>query len=526
MTLRALLAASLAIAACATPRAREAAPPPDSRPAVASAPAPGSGSAPVSGPAPVHYDANSASAAGSTLPAWIAAVATGPLTRAHWGVAVWDLDAGHWVARHAADRYFVPASNLKLVVAATALERLGPEYAWRTSVYGTAPVGPGGVLDGDLVLYGRGDPNLSGRFAPSITAIFEALADSLAARGLARVTGSLLADESLWDADYVRGDWAGYDLLWWYAAPVGALGFNDNSIDVHIRPGGRVGDPPVVSAEPPSAFYSIENRALTGPAGSRSTFDLTREPGTNRVIAYGSFPIDAEPATEYFAVVDPAGWAATAFRESLARRGIVVDGPVRTVSRSADSPVAAGDTVALAAHVGPPLARVVDAVLGRSQNWHAEQLLKTIGREVEGEGSWRAGLAVERRTLAELGVDTTAFLLKDASGLSSANLVTPEAMVALLAAVRNRPGWPAFRDALPVAAESGSLRRRFVGTPAASRVRAKTGFIENVYSLSGYLTTLSGREYAFSVIVNQTAGESAMAAIDSLVVGIVTEGAP
>lgn len=510
MTLRAILAGSLAVAlaACATPGARQA-------------------TAPASSARP----AGTASAAARPtaepeLPAWIARVATGPLARAHWGIAVRELATGRWIARHAADRYFVPASNLKLVVAATALEQLGADYVWRTSVYGTAPIGPAGVLDGDLVLYGRGDPNLSGRFAPSITAIFDALADSLAARGLARVTGSLLADESLWDADYLRGDWAGYDLLWWYAAPVGALGFNDNAIDVHIRPGDRVGDPPVVSAEPASAFYSLENRAVTGAAGSTSTFDLTREPGTNRVIAYGSLPLDAEPGVEYFAVVDPAGWAATAFREALARRGIDVAGPVRTVSRPADSPVAAGDTVALAAHVGPPLARVVDAVLGRSQNWHAEQLLKTVAREVAGEGSWSAGLGIERGTLAALGVDTTAFRLKDASGLSSANLVTPEAVVALLGAMRDRAGWPAFRDALPVAAESGSLRRRFTGTPAAGRVRAKTGYIENVYALSGYLTTLSGRDYAFSVIVNQTAGESAVAAIDALVAGLVAETVP
>ena len=510
MTLRALLAGSLAVAlaACATPGDRQA--------------APAASSARPAGTAP----ADARPAAEPELPAWIARVATGPLARAHWGIAVRELDTGRWIARHAADRYFVPASNLKLVVAATALERLGADYAWRTSVYGTAPIGGAGVLDGDLVLYGRGDPNLSGRFAPSITAIFDALADSLAARGLARVTGSLLADESLWDADYLRGDWAAYDLLWWYAAPVGALGFNDNAIDVHIRPGDRVGDPPVVSAEPASAFYSIENRAVTGAAGSTSTFDLTREPGTNRVIAYGSLPLDAEPEVEYFAVVDPAGWAATAFREALARRGIDVAGPVRTVSRPVDSPVAAGDTVALAAHVGPPLARVVDAVLSRSQNWHAEQLLKTVAREVAGEGSWSAGLGIERGTLAALGVDTTAFRLKDASGLSSANLVTPEAVVALLGAMRDRAGWPAFRDALPVAAESGSLRRRFTGTPAAGRVRAKTGYIENVYALSGYLTTLSGRDYAFSVIVNQTAGESAVAAIDALVAGLVAETVP
>jgi D-alanyl-D-alanine carboxypeptidase/D-alanyl-D-alanine-endopeptidase (penicillin-binding protein 4) len=497
-----VLALCGALGACAS--GREGLPPPAS--ARAAPPAAGSSS---------HVDPESA------LPSWLAEVATGAFARSHWGVAVRDLATGRWVARHDADRYFVPASNLKLVVAATALEALGADYAWRTSVYGTEPIGAGGVLDGDLVLYGRGDPNLSGRFAPSITAIFEALADSLAARGLARVTGGLLADESFWDADYVRGDWATYDLLWWYAAPVGALGFNDNSIDIHIRPGAAVGDPPVVEGEPPSSFYSLENRAVTGPPGSERTFDLTREPGTNHVIAYGALPVDAEPDVEYFAVVDPAGWAATVFREVLSRRGIAVEGAVRTISRPADSPVAAGDTTALATHAGPPLARVVEAVLGRSQNWHAEQLLKTLGKEIGGEGSWTAGLAVERRTLAELGVDTTAMFLRDASGLSSANLVTPQALVDLLFAMRQRPWASAFVSALPVAGESGSLRRRFGGTPAAGRVRAKTGYIENVYSLSGYLTTLAGDEYAFSVVVNQTAGESAVEAIDRLVTGIV-----
>jgi D-alanyl-D-alanine carboxypeptidase/D-alanyl-D-alanine-endopeptidase (penicillin-binding protein 4) len=503
-TLRCLALAALtgALGACASARGGETVPPPA-----------GASSAASRAPGATH--------AAEALPDWLADVATGPLARAHWGLAVQDLSTGRWVLRHAADRYFVPASNLKLVVSATALERLGADYEWRTSVYGTEPIGPGGVLDGDLVLYGRGDPNLSGRFAPSMTAIFEALADSLAARGLHRVTGSLLADESFWDADHVRGDWAGYDLLWWYAAPVGALGFNDNSIDFHIRPARSVGEPPVVEGEPASSFYTLENRAVTGPRGAETTFDLTREPGTNHVVAYGTLPITAEPDVEYFAVVDPAGWAGTVFREVLSGRGIEIGGSLRTISRAAESPVAAGDTTRLATHVGPPLARVVEAVLGRSQNWHAEQLLKTIGKEIEGEGSWSAGLAVERRTLAALGVDTTAFLLRDASGLSSANLVTPEAVVTLLAAMRTRPSSESFLAALPVAAESGSLRRRFGGTPAAGRVRAKTGYIENVYSLSGYLTTVDGAEYAFSAIVNQTAGESAVGAIDRLVVGLV-----
>ncbi len=465
------------------------------------------------------------------LPAWLDDRIDGPLERAHWGVAVYDLSRDRWVVRHAADRHFVPASNLKLIVTATALARLGPEYRWSTGVYAAGAagaIGPDGVLDGDLVLYGRGDPNLSGRHFDTMTFAFESLADSLAALGLSRVEGDLLADESHWDDEYVRGDWASYDLLWWYAAPVGALGFNDNAIDFAIRPADRVGQPPVIEGDPSSAFWTLENRATTAAPGTRSTFDLTRAPGTNRVVAYGALPLDAPPRTEYFAVVDPAGWSATVFREVLARRGIQVSGQVRTVSDPGISPIAAGDTVALAAWASPPLSRVVESINGRSQNWHAEQLLKTIGREVSGEGSWSAGFAVERATLAELGVDTTAFLLRDASGLSSANLVTPEGLVGLLRAARRAPWGEAWVASLPVAGESGSLRRRFANTVGAGRVRAKTGYIENVYALSGYLTTTDGRELAFSVIVNQTGPGSSRATetIDRLVNALISGAAP
>jgi D-alanyl-D-alanine carboxypeptidase/D-alanyl-D-alanine-endopeptidase (penicillin-binding protein 4) len=463
------------------------------------------------------------------IPDWLDDAVDDPLERAHWGVAVYDLSGGRWLASHNADRHFVPASNLKLLVTAAALERLGPEYTWRTSLYGTAPVDHGGVLRGDLVVYGRGDPNLSGRFEGSMTAVFEALADSLATHGLRRVTGNLVADASHWDDEPLRPEWESYDTLWWYAAPVGALGFNDNAIDFSIRPGERVGDRPVVEGEPESAFWSLENRATTGPPGAPRTFDLTREPGTNRVIAYGVLPLDADPRTEYFAVVDPAAWAGTVLREVLAARGIAVEGPVTTIADAARSPVARGDTVALATWTSPSLARVVETINGRSQNWHAEQLLKTLGKEVTGEGSWSAGLSAERATLAGIGVDTTAFSLHDASGLASANLVTPGALVELLSAARRRPWSEAFVRSLPLAAgETGSLRRRFVNTVGAGRVRGKTGFIENVYALSGYLQTLDGRELAYSVIVNQTgrAGELATDAIDRLVNTFVAGKAP
>lgn len=465
---------------------------------------------------------------GDSLPGWLHRIAGGALERAHWGVAVYDLDDRRWVRLFNADRWFVPASNQKLVVSAVALERLGPGFHYLTSVYGTTPI-EDGVLEGDLVIYGRGDPNLSARHAPTMLSIFEWMADSLLDRGLTRVRGDLLADESHWDDELTRGDWSAYDLLWWYAAPVGALGFNDNSIDFHIRPAAEVGEPPVIEGQPLSSFYSLENRAVTGPRRSTITFDLTRLPGTDRVVAYGSLPLDGPSWTEYFAVTDPALYTATVFREVLERKGIVVEGATRTVSERRISPVAAGDTITLATHVSPPLVNVIDAINSRSQNWHAEQLLKTLGRELVGEGSWEAGLAVERATLAALGVDTLDFELRDGSGLAPTNLATPRGLVSLLIRARSRPWGDHFTASLPVAAETGSLRRRYHGTVAEGRVRAKTGFIENVYALSGYLTTMGGHEYAFSVIVNGTGGgmdEEALDAIDALIVALVKEKAP
>jgi len=472
--------------------------------------------------------ASPSAAPGDTLPPWLSSFAEGRLARAHWGVSAVDLETGQEVVAWNDDRYFVPASNLKLVVAATALETLGPDFTWSTTVHATGPIGADGRLVGDLVLHGTGDPNLSGRYTPSMTAIFESLADSLASAGLVRVEGEVIADESHWDGDHLHSSWKAYDLLWWYAAPVGALGFNDNAIDFHIQPGLSPGDPPVIDGEPASAFWTLENRAVTGPPGATKTFDLLREPGSNRVVAYGTLPLDAAPEVEYFAVVDPAAWAGTVFREVLERRGITVAGSVRTVADPERSPVASGAARRLAGWTSPPLARVVESINGRSQNWHAEQLLRTIGREIAGEGSWEAGLATERRTLNVLDVDTTAFVLRDASGLSSENLATPRGLVELLTAMRDHPHAGVWLGSLSVAAEQGSLRRRFRGTPSAGRVYAKTGFLEHVHALSGYLTTVSGREIAFSVIVNGAGpgGDDAADAIDGLVDGLVSESVP
>ncbi|HEX8276430.1 MAG TPA: D-alanyl-D-alanine carboxypeptidase/D-alanyl-D-alanine-endopeptidase [Longimicrobiaceae bacterium] len=445
-----------------------------------------------------------------------------PFDRAHWGIAVWDPSTGQAVYRRDADRHFVPASNLKLVVSAAAAHLLGPEFRYRTTVHAGGPL-QDGTLAGDVVLFGRGDPTISGRYFPSATAVLDSLAEALHRRGVRRVAG-VTADESHFDSAYLREDWERYDLLWWYAAPVGALGFNDNSIDFRVEPGAGVGDPARIAGAPRSAFWQLENRSRTVARGRPRTFDFDRVPGTNRILALGEIPRGADAGTEYVAVVDPARVTGTVFREALERRGIRVDrAEVRVVSDPAQSR-AAGAPV-LAEHLSPPLPQVIGPILATSQNWFAEQLVKTLGREMKGEGSWSAGLAVEREFLEQVvGVDSAAFVLRDASGLSSGNLVTPDMLVKLLAWTRTSPRGALVRDALPVSGRSGSLRSRLTDLPG--RVAAKTGYIGNVDSLSGFVTLADGREVAFSVIANASGLPSSRmkGAIDDVVRAIATYG--
>ena len=442
-----------------------------------------------------------------------------PLDRAHWGIVVQDARTAEVLYERNADRLFIPASNLKLVVATAAAHLLPADFRLRTSLYATGPL-EDGVVRGDLVLYGRGDPGISGRFHDDdMLAVWEAIADSLAARGVREVTGGLVADESWLDSVHVHSDWESYDQLWWYAAPVSALGFNDNSIDFQIRPG-SAGEPARIEYEPVTSFFVLRNRTRTVGAGGARTLDFARVGASDTILAYGTVPVDARPWTEYFAVRDPARYAGTVLREVLESRGIRFGRPGVSVVRDARASVVAADGSTQARELvgwsSQPLPQLIFPILNSSQNWFAEQLVKTLGRELGDEGSWDEGLDVERAFLTDVvGLDVDEFRLRDASGLSAGNLITPRALARLLAFARPLD---AVQAAMPVSAASrGSLRSRFADLPG--RVRAKTGGIRNVDSLSGYVTTGSGRELVFVIMANGSAFADATvrAAIDDVV---------
>ena len=455
-------------------------------------------------------------------------LAAPPLNRSLWGVVLIGPDGKQLYGRNA-DRMFIPASNTKLVVSAVAAALLSPEWTVQTSVYANGPV-VNGVVEGDLVLYGRGDPTMSKRcYAVDTTAPgacdtdpfqrLRGLAGQLRARGITTVTGDLIGDGSWFDGDLVNGDWESYDLNWWYAAPVSGLGFNDNSIDFTYAPGTAVGAPAAISFTPDFGMVAFENRTRTVAAGQPTTVDFYREPGTLRVWAEGDVALGARGGKEYFALPDPDLFAGWALRAVLADSGIAVLGATGSTTDSIRYH-AARQGAALAEVSSRPVKDWIFPILNTSQNWYAEMLLKQLGRQFGGGGSWKEGLAVERRFLVDsMKVDSTQFALRDGSGLSSSNLVSPLAFATLLRWMRAHPRFESFAAGLPQSGQRGSLKSRFVGTPLEGLVHAKTGSISRVNTISGYIE-LPGRTLTFSVEANNhTLGSRVMLPqIDSLIV--------
>lgn len=457
----------------------------------------------------------------------------GPFERSLWGIALMD-EKGKLLYGHNADKLFIPASNTKIVVSAAAAALFPADWTIKTSLYGTGPV-VDGVLEGNLVLYGRGDPTMGRRCYSTDTtqpAVCDRdpftrlrdLADGLKARGVTIVRGDLVGDGSWFDAELIHSDWVAYDLNWWYAAPVSGLGFNDNSVDIRWGPGGSVGAPAILSMSPDLGDVTLENRTRTTVANGPSNIGdrMYRVPGTLQIWAEGEVASDYRGATESFALPDPNLFTARALRQALSEAGISVLGTTRSTTDSTAFQ-AARQSEPLAETTSRPIRDWIFPVLNTSQNWYAEMLLKQLGRQVERDGSWNGGLTAERRFLRDsAGVDTTQFALADGSGLSASNLVSPIAFTQLLRYMRTHPSYPTFAAGMPQSGQLGSLRNRFMGTPMEGRVRAKTGSISRVNTLSGYLEMPNGKVYSFSVQLNHHAagGRRALNRIDEIVLAM------
>src|SRR5271169_2864365 len=502
----------------------------------------------------------------------IAAVLGVPdLARGFWGIEVVSLSsertsektstksfekvAGKTLYSQNADKLFTPASNTKLFTTAAALALIGPDYKFRTTVETTGTLDRYGRLNGDLVLVGHGDPNLSGRELPydsrtqrnddPIQAL-EALADALVQKGVKFIDGDIVADDSFFAFERYGEGWSQDDLVGEDGAPVSALTINDNVVFVNTLPADRPGEKAFVSVTPFADYYRIDNRIITTPAGTGRKFFANREPGSTVLTLWGNMPLDDAGAKEALAIEDPAEFAAGLFRQLLEKRGIVIYGKPRTrhtelaslstfsVTATAPShggsdgqsrPLKTDQPVTLASYESKPLLQDVRVVNKVSQNLHAEILLRLLGRERGNAGTVEGGLEVLSGFLAQAGISNDQYVFYDGSGLSRQNLVTPHAIVQLLRYCSTQPWGADYKATFPISGVDGTLWDRFNSPRLQNRVMAKTGSLGGVKALSGYATTDAGQIVVFSIMSNNfnLPAKRVTDAIDQIVQAIVDD---
>jgi serine-type D-Ala-D-Ala carboxypeptidase/endopeptidase (penicillin-binding protein 4) len=469
------------------------------------------------------------------LPDRIASVLSAPdLSRGFWGIEVVSLTTGETLYSQNADKLFTPASNTKLFTTAAALALIGPDYKFRTTVETTGTLDRYGRLNGDLVLVGHGDPNLSGRELPydlktqrnddPIQAL-ETLADTLVQKGVKFIDGDIVADDSYFAFERYGEGWSQDDLVWGDGAPVSALTINDNVVFVNILPADRPGEKAFVSVKPFADYYRLDNRIITTPAGTGRKFFVNREPGSTTLTLWGNMPLDDAGANEALAIEDPAEFAAGLFRQLLEKRGIVIYGKQRThhtelatlstfsVTATAPShggsgsdgqarPLKHDQPITLASYESKPLLQDVRVINKVSQNLHAEILLRLLGRERGNAGTIEGGLEVLRGFLTQAGISSDQYVFYDGSGLSRQNLVTPHAIIQLLRYCATQPWGGAYKATFPIAGVDGSLTDRLTAPRLQNRITAKTGSLGGVKALSGYTTTDAGQVVAFSILSN------------------------
>ncbi len=438
------------------------------------------------------------------------------------GVVVRDLQTGETLYRRDAERMLIPASNMKLIVSAAALHLLGPDYRFHTRVWMRGTLTPEGTLHGDLILQGLGDATLEMRD-------LHALAQQVRRAGVQRVTGYLLFDDTWLDATRYGFGWSSGDEPFGYQAQMSALCAERNAVRVYAQPAETVGEPARVRVEPETDYVEIVNRSITVERGTRNaTIEATRTRARNQIIVYGSIAQGSEEVfIGRFAVENPSHYATHLFRQALQAVGVSIqkgivpnliplrsaDTLVRAVPalRSADSPVRATAlrlggtvqaTVLIAEHLSPPMREVAALINKPSDNLITEITLKVIGKETRGIGTTQAGIESVRAFLQQARLEMDAVHIVDGSGLSRINGVSPENFVRLLEYMHRSPHAEAYRESLPVYGVDGTLRNRLRGTPVQGNGFAKTGSLNRVSSLSGYLRTQSGRYLAFSILMN------------------------
>jgi len=486
-----------------------------------------------------------------------AVIGQADFTRAEWGVKVISLATEKVLYAHNPEKYFSPASNAKLFTAALALNNLGPDFKIETSLYSARAPDANGTLDGDLIVYGRGDPDFrAGLHSGDYRAALEPLAAALVKAGVKRINGDLIGDQSYFSGPPYGSGWEWDDFQWYYGAEVSALSINDNSLDLWVKPGPHVGAPARIETGPSTSLITLMNRTTTVSPGGKRHIGVYRPVGENVIYVSGSMPAGDSGYVGYVAVHDPALLFVSMLRDVLSAHGVTVSGRTRSVDwKYRDvAPLDKDKIKCLGSVLSRPLREIIKDTLKRSQNLYAQLLLLQVGARARDDKmssdsgsaqrqprssnpvSPQSAVALQEdesdRTTEQYGLEAmrsflqsitppASQLIQEGSGLAYRNEVSPESIVSLLQYMSRHKYGDVFMDSLPVAGLDGTLQNRMKGTVASGNLRAKTGTLAHVVTLSGYVTSVAGEPLAFSILLNGAApasGNSGREAVDKVAV--------
>lgn len=455
------------------------------------------------------------------------------IRRGRIGIKVTSLASGKVVFENDADKYFMPASNMKNFTVATAIEKLSPDYRFATTISTSATPDSSGTLKGDLRIQGSGDISMSTSFDPEFPStinhfkFIDMIVDKIAAAGIKKIDGNIIGDESYFRGFALPEGWEWDDLHTYYGTEVSALPLNDNVVDITVRPG-TSGGSCIVSVSPATSLVKFVNKCTTG--GS-NTVSITKAINQNLFEINGSMPAGGKSVVQTLSFTHVAELFADLVKQRLAMKGITVTGVAKTVSSKAELMCPTCASV-MWTNIGkidsPPLSLIAAKTMKPSQNMYTETLLWTLGEQVgrknNGSGT-SAGLGanVVKNFLTEIGVPADGIVQYDGSGLSRHNLITPAAVVSLYEYMAKRSRYSlAWRNSLTIGGVDGTLRNRFKGTRAEANMRGKTGTIDQVSALSGYVRTATGEELVVSIVVNGVPGGAGIRTrvIDEIVVAL------
>lgn len=442
------------------------------------------------------------------------------LTGAITGVSIRNAKTGELVYSSYGEIRLHPASNMKLLTAAAAMEQLGPEYRFSTEVLTEGKI-EGEILQGNLYLKGKGDPTLMEKDLSQF-------AKELKAKGMNKISGALVADDSWYDDNRLSQDLNWSDETNYTGAQVSALtispteDYDTGTVMVEVNPETKIGEKAKISIKPANNYVEMINRTKTVPADSKKKLSFERKHGTNQIIVKGSVPLKSKMTKSWVAVWEPTNFVLHVFKKVLQENGIEFIN--KSGIKIGKTPK---DAKLLAERKSIPLKEILVPFMKLSNNGHGEILTKEMGKVLYGEGSWDKGLQVIKETITSFGVNGNTIMLRDGSGMSHKNMIPANELSQLLYAIQNKSWFQEFVDSLPVAGNpdrlvGGTLRSRLTDEVVKGRVKAKTGSITGVSTISGYVYSNNDEKWIFSIMINNYIGSSVLP-IEDLIIKALAE---